>query len=311
MNPGIKDLHSCLIFYRLSLTRHAKHGIVKVMILHPLLCRMLHFPPKKGLAMKYCDLLSLSGEDYRLGGLSAVLKRPPYRQLNNRCRQYNGFLLIEEGNCHYAWEGGEADLRPGSLIYLPFGSRHRLTVKSDAFAFRQVDFTVTDAAGELLCFSSVPHLFFASAPAAVTELFREMTALYEKPNGHFRLYETFYALLSQMADALTPPEDPRIEPVLAYLRDNYTREVNLRELATLTYLSRAQLYRMFLKATGLSPTAYRNRLRIEKAKHMLRDTDCTVGEISVLLGFDSIYYFSRVFRQLTGMTPTAFRGGRK
>ena len=260
--------------------------------------------------MKYCDLLSLTGEDYRLGGVSAVLKRPLYRQLNNRYRQYNGFLLMEEGECHYTWDGGETDLRPGSLIYLPFGSRHRLLAADGAFAFRQVDFTVTDAAGELLCFSAVPQLFFATAPADVTALFREMTALYEKPNGHFRLYETFYALLAQMADALTPAHDPRIEPVLACLRDNYTREVNLEELASLSYLSRAQLYRLFLRETGLSPTAYRNRLRIEKAKHMLRDTDCTVGEVAALLGFDSIYYFSRVFRQIAGMTPTACRGGR-
>lgn len=258
--------------------------------------------------MKYCDLISLSEEDYRLGGVSAVLKRPIYRCLNNRCRQYNGFLLIEEGECHYAWEGGEADLHPGSLIYLPFGSNHRLTAGDGAFSFRQVDFTVTNASGELLCFSSLPRLYFSSAPAAVIELFREMTVLYEKPNGHFRLYETFYALLAQMADALTPPHDPRIEPVLSYLRDNYTREIDLGDLASLTYLSRAQLYRMFLRETGLSPTAYRNRLRIEKAKHMLRDTDCTVGEVSALLGFDSIYYFSRVFRQITGMPPSACRG---
>ena len=54
----------------------------------------------------------------------------------------------------------------------------------------------------------------------------------------------------------------------------------------------------------------RNDLRIERAKSLLFDEECQISEISAMLGFESIYYFSRVFKNETGVPPREWKRGK-
>jgi iron complex transport system substrate-binding protein len=65
--------------------------------------------------------------------------------------------------------------------------------------------------------------------------------------------------------------------------------------------------REILEELGISPIEYKNRLRMEKARHLLLYTYNTVSEIAASLGFDSVYVFSRIFRQYNGLSPSSFR----
>ena len=64
---------------------------------------------------------------------------------------------------------------------------------------------------------------------------------------------------------------------------------------------------MFKNYTGVSPLQYQLDLKVLRAKEMLLQTDRTVKEISYALGFQSIYYFSRVFKSKLGVAPTEIR----
>ena len=57
----------------------------------------------------------------------------------------------------------------------------------------------------------------------------------------------------------------------------------------------------------MSPIRYLNRLRIEKAKEFMRTNAVNISEAALAVGFDNIYYFSRLFKQLEGMSPSAYR----
>ena len=63
----------------------------------------------------------------------------------------------------------------------------------------------------------------------------------------------------------------------------------------------------FKKHTGMSPLAYFNRLKIERACQLLKDTDLKVNQICLKLGIDDQYYFSRLFSKTMGISPTAYR----
>ena len=89
------------------------------------------------------DWEDLTRKECALSGISAIYQTPAYRKLRNDSRKINGFLLIEKGECHYLWQDGSAWLFPGSVIYLPKGSRHTMTVTTSEIAFTRVDFTVT------------------------------------------------------------------------------------------------------------------------------------------------------------------------
>ena len=64
---------------------------------------------------------------------------------------------------------------------------------------------------------------------------------------------------------------------------------------------------MFKKETGMNFSDYLKKIRIDNAKNMLLNTEQTVEDISYAVGYSDIKYFSRLFKKLTGVTPTEFR----
>lgn len=72
-------------------------------------------------------------------------------------------------------------------------------------------------------------------------------------------------------------------------------------------MSYATFRRVFRQHTGLPPNQYLLNLRIHKAKALLGNSRMPVKEIAEATGFDSIYYFSRLFKQKTGMAPIQWR----
>ena len=65
--------------------------------------------------------------------------------------------------------------------------------------------------------------------------------------------------------------------------------------------------RRFTSATGLSPIAYVQRLRIEDAKRRLERTEASVDEISWQVGYEEPAFFRRLFKRVTGLAPGAYR----
>jgi transcriptional regulator GlxA family with amidase domain len=65
--------------------------------------------------------------------------------------------------------------------------------------------------------------------------------------------------------------------------------------------------RRFTQATGLSPIAYVQRLRIEDAKRRLERTEASVDEVSWQVGYEDPAFFRRLFRRVTGLAPGAYR----
>lgn len=96
----------------------------------------------------------------------------------------------------------------------------------------------------------------------------------------------------------------RIAHVVKYIRENLNRELSVCELAEQACLSRAQFFRQFNREMGESPTKFVNKERIRRAKRLMLMQGRPPGEAGISSGFSSENYFSRVFRQLEGKTPT-------
>jgi len=98
-----------------------------------------------------------------------------------------------------------------------------------------------------------------------------------------------------------------IESIRFEMRKNTREEINLKELAQKHNVSYSFFRKMFKKYTGVSPGQYHLQLRITRAKELLISTDKSVKEISYELGFQSIFYFSNIFKKKEGVTPSHFR----
>lgn len=82
----------------------------------------------------------------------------------------------------------------------------------------------------------------------------------------------------------------------------------VRQLAAVAGVSQAHFARSFKDAFGVPPHRYLLTRRIERAKSLLRDTDIPIVDVALETGWNSLGTFGRVFHEITGRTPTGFRG---
>lgn len=97
--------------------------------------------------------------------------------------------------------------------------------------------------------------------------------------------------------------------VLDHIRKNYSHEISLAELASLSHMSPNYFCRYFKRMTGQTPIEYLITYRLEAACYALRNTDLTVTDLAFACGFNDVSHFVKSFRRAYGMTPKAYRMG--
>ena len=98
-----------------------------------------------------------------------------------------------------------------------------------------------------------------------------------------------------------------VQKVQAYINNNITGNLDLGTVASIFGYSKNYLSSLFTKYTSTSFIDYVNNAKMERAKKMLSDPNAMVYEVATALGYDSPFYFSKVFKKITGMSPTAYQ----
>ncbi len=87
----------------------------------------------------------------------------------------------------------------------------------------------------------------------------------------------------------------------------YARPLDIPALAAVAHVSEAHFIRTFRATFGETPHRYLQRRRVERATSLLRETDRSVSDICLDVGFTSLGTFSRTFREVMGESPTEYR----
>ena len=102
-------------------------------------------------------------------------------------------------------------------------------------------------------------------------------------------------------------EDTILAHALEYIRVNYKNRITVAELSKFCHCSDSYLSRIFKRRTGVNINVYVNKVRMELAKNPLCLSNESIARIAASVGFDDPNYFSRVFTQIIGISPTEFR----
>ena len=89
----------------------------------------------------------------------------------------------------------------------------------------------------------------------------------------------------------------------------FAEPLDIPALARIAHVSEAHFIRTFRATFGETPHRYLQRRRVERSMFMLRETDRSVTEICLDVGFSSLGTFSRTFHEIVGVSPTAYRSG--
>ena len=125
------------------------------------------------------------------------------------------------------------------------------------------------------------------------------------------IYRNSHALLNVVmanSDIQWKKDRPIIlNELLGYIEKNSREKLSNSHLAEVACMSIEGLSKMFRNHIGTSPAAYVTQIRIKQASHLLQHSNETVDRIALLTGFPNRNYFSRVFKQITNISPAKFR----
>ena len=117
-------------------------------------------------------------------------------------------------------------------------------------------------------------------------------------------YHSFHHLAQ--AKEKEPFVDP-VEKIIQYIEKHISEEMTMEELSKVVYLNPDYLTRLFKKVEGISICSYIVNRRIEIAKNFLQESDISIGDISLAVGYYNYPSFYKIFTKITGTSPQQFR----
>lgn len=248
-------------------------------------------------------------------------------------------IYIASGACIYRTLRKEYRLQAGDAIYLNPGTLHALEPIQDntvsyANLFDRTFLSGTD--GSYFDLHYIAPVFHQKAVEAIPiyhntegteqilEMIRQTIIVCRDEPPFFALtlrniLSEIWKYLYQRVQEYNPRQiesqaelnDIRVKQMLLYIMEHYQSKISTAELASFVNISERECYRLFKLYLKQTPNLFIQSYRIQKAKTLLLTTQMPVTEISSATGFESISYFSKIFKRLTSMTPSEFRSAQK
>lgn len=229
------------------------------------------------------------------------------------------FHFVRGGDGVLQYEGKQYSLKEGDMYILRCKNYHELKTGKSGF-FQQYFFYFTgDFASDYydICYENGFEVVNAKNPEYVTRLMEKLflCAKTMSKSNNLIATNTIFEIFAELAinissDKSTVEEEihqPLISQAIEYIETNSHKKISIDDLAQMAHLSGAHFIRMFKKHTGVTPYDYILRVRINKAKGWLQNTDATINRISFETGFSSPNHFVEKFKSIVGVTPNVFR----
>lgn len=273
---------------------------------------------------------SITWSDYlRIGEVSFLqLEEESYAYTLKPQPEYL-LLYIKKGNLYLVRNRVEAMYATGSLLLLPPEEEYRLFFSQEA---QSVAYWITFSGysiTRLLVESGLMNrpVFQTPTDAELDALFegilRQSLPSNEDPRA---LSLNSIGLFMQLLAAIVPHTVPKAEGkpkmpralanpqgvkalsiAVQQIENNISTPLCVEDMAKSMRMSSSHFIRIFKAQVGYSPLAYQTRLRMERAKDLLRSTSLRVSEIAVEIGYQNPMYFSSTFKKHTSMTPLEYR----
>ncbi|MDR0444470.1 MAG: AraC family transcriptional regulator [Treponema sp.] len=239
--------------------------------------------------------------------------------------------FVMYGSGIYTLEGTEFPVEENDIfaMYPNTGIKCRAD-KKDPFTLRAISFDGADARLLLNAARFQPKAPVRRLEDTVAEqIIQLMAAVYtfrgQDIYGVTQSTAMLYALMSLLVKtaswdqtAMPPGWTGAIhfQKALTYIAENYSRPITVNDIAEHVNLSRSRLYRVFLQQIFISPQQYLMEFRIREARSLLEKRTGSIKEIAQAVGIEDSLYFSKLFKQLTGKSPTSYmkyliEGGKK
>lgn len=231
---------------------------------------------------------------------------PPYSKPIKQ-RPYYGLTLVGSGSLKITLDGKQYVARKGDIILQRKGDSYRL--ETDETTEYIVISYMCDPVEELERILPPCHVFHTERSYRYADAFEHAASIHFSPG--VCSIPLLRAVVQEILCNIIRENYPRSlssanNPIVAaryYIEEYSNHFITAEDIAAAAGCSQSHLRYLFRKAYGESPMHYLNRVRVERSKEMISTGMFSLSEIAVACGFRNVYYFSRVFKEFTGVSP--------
>lgn len=265
--------------------------------------------------MAYTDIPYRLGEKStlplcRFSSIWKVQANSAYQGSKGRGFDWPGLFVTYEGEGRYTMADRTYRLPPGTFFLVQEKIPCTYTCQEDDWKFYYLEFSSLDMVHSL----GLP-LFEVSATGKLAEAVQRCEQLIDtlivQPMGcaytaNIQLQELLL-LFARERSAPASFRRSELDRVLHLMHRQIGQPLDLNELVKSSGMSRTTFFTHFRATTGLSPSAYMLKLKLESAKASLDTTNLSVKEIAAALHFYDEFHFSKLFKRQYGSAPSAYR----
>lgn len=236
----------------------------------------------------------------------------------NRTRLDYYLIYLINGTGHYLYDN---EMRPVSaghiVIYPPFEKQNYFYLGPEKAELYWIHFTGTEVSRLLNSLGlSGRFIHKVGMQTECINLFEKIIQEIHVKNPQYhmlcigylmQLLSLFSRESEQNENSSGTTKDRDIETCIRKMQMEYQENHDIGYYAQSCGLSVYQFIRKFKSATRLTPARYIEKIRVDKSKELITDTDLTIGRISDIVGFSDPFYFSKVFKKATGVNPLLFK----
>lgn len=217
----------------------------------------------------------------------------------------HNIMFITKGSCDFYFNEKKHRLSAGDVAYYTSGTVREAKNQTPGTALYAFDFDLFGC--DRLPLPEVTHLdsFESFTPNFKSFFF----SWYQKYDGYKLICSGIFMMI--LATLIFPASqkgvNPHVSAMKAYIADHLNEAMTVDEIANVVNLSPAYCGALFIKSEGLTIHEFINSMRINHAKDLLVSDMFTISEISAIIGYNDMFYFSKKFKQLTGASPSEYR----
>jgi AraC-like DNA-binding protein len=224
--------------------------------------------------------------------------------------------MVTKGHCYYLIDNERVKVSKGELLYIP-ARASRFGSSDPSMAHQKYSCIITKVAEDCPISLFKSDRYKKIRTNHYEYMKQRFVLLFQQWIGqqsYYRdicfgiVYEMLYLFSKELnADYMSPQKIKLVKKIEQFILENYERQITIEELAHHIGKSPNYTIVLFREVTGQSPIQFLHSIRVSAAKDLLEQTNMSIASIAYYVGFCNQSYMNRIFKKITGMTPSKIR----
>ena len=227
--------------------------------------------------------------------------RHPNGAFHVKARPFSALSFRLDGKGEFDIEGKRLVAKAGDMMFLPAGKSYKVEYSCSEFIVVHMP-NCNYSEAEIIEIKERPVI-----EAKFMRLLEAWRSNHSVNQAKAYIYEILQ-ILSEKSDISNRASSPELEECVQYMQEHFFEsDMCIDRICRHAYVSRSSLQRYFAQRFDTSPKQYILNLRMEMAVRLLTENEMTIAEVANACGFQDAKYFSRIFRQTYGTSPSQLR----